>query len=85
VKKLKSWDQPLTEAELEETEPLMAQIHALQTDDGKELSGQQIMTHFLRLGVQPIQERVHSMWSYMGSKDPTKFPRKTYPLLNSRK
>ena len=51
VKKLKSWDQPLTEAELEETEPLMARIHTLQTDEGKELSGLQIMTHFLRLRV----------------------------------
>jgi hypothetical protein len=49
VMKLKSWDQPLTEAELKETEPLMARIHALQHDEGKELSGLQIMTHFLRL------------------------------------
>ncbi|KAM0887225.1 hypothetical protein ACQ4PT_029181 [Festuca glaucescens] len=38
VKKLKSWDQPLTEAEPKETEPLMARIHTLQTDEGKELS-----------------------------------------------
>jgi hypothetical protein len=72
VKKLKSWDQPLTEAELEETEPLMAQIHTLQTDEGKEFSGLQIITHFLRLRVQPIQARVHGMWSYSGSKDPTR-------------
>ncbi|KAM0825709.1 hypothetical protein ACQ4PT_069374 [Festuca glaucescens] len=72
VKKLKSWDQPLTEAELEETEPLMARIHTLQTDEGKELSGLQIMTHFLRLRVQPIQARVYSMWNYMGSKDLTR-------------
>ncbi|KAM0887740.1 hypothetical protein ACQ4PT_028807 [Festuca glaucescens] len=72
VKKLKSWDQPLTGAELKETELLMARIHTLQTDEGKELSGLQIMTHFLRLWIQPIQARVHSMWNYMGSKDPTK-------------
>ena len=72
VKKLKSWDQPLTEAELKETEPLMARIHTLQIDEGKELSGLQIMTHFLRLRVQPIQARVDSMWNYMGSKDPTR-------------
>ncbi|KAM0923160.1 hypothetical protein ACQ4PT_005717 [Festuca glaucescens] len=56
VKKLKSWDQPLTGAELEETEPLMARIHTLQIDEGKELSGLQIMTHFLRMRVQPIQQ-----------------------------
>jgi hypothetical protein len=72
VKKLKSWDQPMTEAELEETEPLMARIHTLQTDEGKELLGLQIRTHFLRLRVQPIQARVHGTWSYMGSKDPTR-------------
>ena len=29
VKKLKSWDHPLSAAELEETEPLMARIHTL--------------------------------------------------------
>ncbi|KAM0904346.1 hypothetical protein ACQ4PT_018060 [Festuca glaucescens] len=72
VKKLKSWDQMLTETELEETKPLMARIHALQTDKGKELSGLQIMTHFLRLQVQPIQARVSALWTYSGSKDPTR-------------
>ena len=72
MKKLKSWDQTLTETELEETEPLMARIHALQTDKGKELSGLQIKTHFLRLRVQPIQARVSAMWTYSGSKDPTR-------------
>ncbi|KAM0839717.1 hypothetical protein ACQ4PT_060139 [Festuca glaucescens] len=72
VKKLKSWDQTLTETELKETEPLMARIHALQSDKGKELSGLQIMTHFLRLRVQPIQARVSALWTYSGSKEPTR-------------
>jgi hypothetical protein len=39
VKKLKSWDLPLTEAEIQETEPLVALIHALRTEEGKEWSG----------------------------------------------
>jgi hypothetical protein len=72
VKKLKSWDLPLIEAEFQETKPLGARIHALQTGEGKDLSGLQIMTHFLRVRVQPIQARVHAMWCYSGSKDPTR-------------
>jgi hypothetical protein len=47
VKKLKSWDQALSEAELEETELLMARIKALQAEEKKEFSGVQIITHFL--------------------------------------
>jgi hypothetical protein len=47
VKKLQSWDQLLTTAELKETNPLMAQIQTLQNKEGKKLSGLQIMTHFL--------------------------------------
>ncbi|KAM0887633.1 hypothetical protein ACQ4PT_028891 [Festuca glaucescens] len=72
VKKLKSWDQPLTGAEVKETEPLVARIHALQNNMGKELSGLQIMIHFLRLRVQPIQARASAMWAYARSKDPTR-------------
>jgi hypothetical protein len=37
--KLKSWDLPLIDAELKETEPLMQRIQELQTKEGKELSG----------------------------------------------
>jgi hypothetical protein len=47
VKKLKSWDQALFEAELGETEPLIARIKALQDKEKKELLGVQIITHFL--------------------------------------
>jgi hypothetical protein len=42
VKKLKSWDLPLTDAEVVETEPLMERIRALQITEGKELLGLQI-------------------------------------------
>ncbi|KAM0930572.1 hypothetical protein ACQ4PT_000883 [Festuca glaucescens] len=72
VKKLKSGYQPLTEAELEETEPLLARIQALQTDEGKELSGLQIMAHFLRLRIRPLQARASPMWTFSGPKDPTR-------------
>jgi hypothetical protein len=51
VKRLKSWDQALSAEELEETNPLMAQIQTLQHEKGKELSGLQIMTLFLPLRV----------------------------------
>jgi hypothetical protein len=39
VKKLKSWDHALSAEELEETNPLMAQIQTLQHEQGKKLSG----------------------------------------------
>jgi hypothetical protein len=47
VKKLKTWDIPLTDAELEETEPLVQKIRALRTAEDKELSGLQLMAFFL--------------------------------------
>jgi hypothetical protein len=37
---------PLTDAELEETEPLVQKIQALETTEGKELSGLQLMNFF---------------------------------------
>jgi hypothetical protein len=54
VKKLKSWDIPLTVAELEETEPMIHKIQTLQTTVGKELLGLQLMAFFLRMRVQPL-------------------------------
>jgi hypothetical protein len=47
VKKLKTWDIPLMDAELEETEPLVQKIRALRTAEDKELSGLQLMAFFL--------------------------------------
>ncbi len=71
MKKLKSWDIPLIAAELEETEPMMQKIQALQTTVGKELSGLQLMAFFMRMRVQPLQARAHQMWNYSGSADET--------------
>jgi hypothetical protein len=59
VKKLKSWDISLTTSELEEMEPMMEKIQALQSTVGKELSGLQIMALFMRMRVQPLQARAH--------------------------
>jgi hypothetical protein len=50
-KKLKSWDLPLTEAEFEETKPLMKKIQTFQTTGGKGLSRVQLITPFLRIRV----------------------------------
>lgn len=72
VKKLKSWDIPLTAAKLEETEPMMQKIQSLQTTVGKELSGLQLMAFFMRMRVQPLQARAHQMWNYSGSADTTR-------------
>jgi hypothetical protein len=43
VKKLKSWDQIPTDAELREIDPLMTCIKALQDEEKKELLGVQII------------------------------------------
>ncbi|KAM0842203.1 hypothetical protein ACQ4PT_058512 [Festuca glaucescens] len=72
VKKLKSWDIPLTTVELEETEPMMQKIQALQSTVGKELSGLQLMALFMRMCIQPLQDRAHQMWNYVGSADETR-------------
>lgn len=69
ITKLKSWDAEATADELAETEPLLKRIRKLQSTKGKELSGIQIMTHFLRLRIQPLQARPLSMWTFSGSED----------------
>jgi len=69
VTKLKSWDQSLSAAEVEETEPMVKKLYALQSTAGKELSGLQIITHFIRLRIQPLQSRPTAMWAFSGPKD----------------
>jgi hypothetical protein len=72
VKKLKSWGIPLTAVELEETEPMIQKIQALQSTVGKELSGLHLMALLMRMRVQPLQAREHQMWNYVGSADETR-------------
>jgi hypothetical protein len=66
MKKLMSWDTPLTTDELEEMEPMMEKINALQSTIGKELSGLQLMAIFMRMRIQPLQARARQMWNYAG-------------------
>ena len=50
----------------------MAQVLALQKTVGKEVSGIQIISTFIRHRVQPLQAMVHAMWQYTGAADPTR-------------
>src|SRR5215203_3310731 len=47
----------------------MSRIHQLQNTRGKELSGIQITTYFLRIRVQPLQARKNPLWTYAGDED----------------
>ncbi|KQJ88392.1 hypothetical protein BRADI_4g17405v3 [Brachypodium distachyon] len=48
---------------------LMARMHSLM---GQGLTGIHLMALFLRMRIQPLQARVHPMWSYEGLGDPTR-------------
>jgi hypothetical protein len=67
ILKRQSWDAKATAEELVATQHLMEQIKKLQTTRGKELSGVQIIAHFLRLRVQPLQARATPLWLYSGT------------------
>lgn len=69
ISKRISWDAEATEEEIKATAHLMEKIRALQSEPKKELSGLQIMCHFLRLRIQPCQARTNPMWLYKGAKD----------------
>ena len=64
-----SWDAEATPEEIATTEHLMEHIKKLQNTRGKELSGVQILAHFLRIRVQPIQARSGPLWLYSGAGD----------------
>ncbi|KAK1670873.1 hypothetical protein QYE76_059032 [Lolium multiflorum] len=65
----KSWDAEATPEEMAATESLIARIKSLQTTQGQELSGVQIIAHFLRIRVQPFQARANPLWLYSGDSD----------------
>jgi hypothetical protein len=69
VKKLASWDSPPTEAEMEETKPLLARIQELKSGRGGALSGTQLMAYFLQRQVQPLQHRLSKLWTFSGLGD----------------
>ncbi|KAK1648406.1 hypothetical protein QYE76_066211 [Lolium multiflorum] len=69
----RSWDAEATDEEKTATEALMKRIHELQNTRGKELSGIQITTYFIRTRVQPLQARKNPLWMYAGDKDVDRF------------
>jgi hypothetical protein len=70
--KLTSWDSPLTEAEIDNINPLLTHIQALKSATGGRLIGMQLMAFFLQRRIQPLQARISKLWSYTGSDDPSR-------------
>jgi hypothetical protein len=70
--KLSSWDSPPTEAETEDIKPLLARIQSLKSATRGALSGMQLMAFFLQRRIQPLQNHVSKLWSYSGSKNPSR-------------
>jgi hypothetical protein len=70
--KLSSWDSPPTEAETEDIKPLLARIQSLKSATGGALSGTQLLTFFLQRRIPPLQHRISKLWSYSGSKNPSR-------------
>jgi hypothetical protein len=72
LKKLASWDSPLTEAEMEEIKPLPVRIQELKGGRGGALSGTELMVFFLQRRVQPLQHRLSKLWTFSGLEDPSR-------------
>jgi hypothetical protein len=66
IQRRKSWDAEATDEEIAATESLIARIHALLNIEGEELSGVQIIVHFLGIRVQPLQARKNPLWLLFG-------------------
>jgi hypothetical protein len=69
LKKLRSWDQLPSNAELIETDPLMAQIFKLKTAVNKEMKGLQLIAYFHWIHIQSLKARVSQTWTYSGTTD----------------
>jgi hypothetical protein len=70
--KLTSWDFPPTKVEIEDIKPLLSHIQTLKSAAGGVLTGMQLMAFFLQRRIQPLQACVSRLWSYSGSKDPSR-------------
>ena len=68
----RTWKHKITDAEKTETDELMSQVEALRMTEGKQVSGLHLISTFIRRRIQPLQARVHGMWMYSGSSDPTR-------------
>jgi hypothetical protein len=62
-------DAKATAEEKAATESLISRIQEIQNTEGEELSGVQIIVHFLRIRVQPLQTRKNPLWLYSGADD----------------
>ena len=69
IQRRKSWDAEATAEERAATDALITRIQELQNTEGEELSGVQIIAHFLRIRVQPLQARKNPLWMYSGVED----------------
>jgi hypothetical protein len=69
IQRRRSWDAEATAEEKAATDALIARIQELQNTQGAELSGMQIIAHFLRIRVQPLQARQNPLWMYSGTED----------------
>ncbi|KAK1632773.1 hypothetical protein QYE76_007088 [Lolium multiflorum] len=69
IQRRKSWDAEASAEEKAATDALIARIQELQNTDGAQLSGVQIIAHFLRIRVQPLQARKRPRWMYSGAED----------------
>jgi hypothetical protein len=69
LKKLKTWDQLPSEAELAETEPLITRIVKQKTAFNMEMNGVQLIAYILRIRIQPVKARISQLWNYAGPKD----------------
>ncbi|KAK1670545.1 hypothetical protein QYE76_058704 [Lolium multiflorum] len=65
----RAWDAEATDEEKAATNALISCIQELQNTYGAELSGVQIIAHFLRIRVQPLQARKSPLWTYSGAED----------------
>ncbi|KAM0929881.1 hypothetical protein ACQ4PT_001336 [Festuca glaucescens] len=69
IQRRKTWDAEATAEEKAATDALIARIQELQNTKGAELSGMQIIAHFLRIRLQPLKARKNPLWLYSGAED----------------
>jgi hypothetical protein len=69
VPKIRSWDEENTQDEEAQIKHLVDKIQQLQTKPGRDLSGVQLIAHFLRIRIAPLQARARGMWTYTGTND----------------
>ena len=72
MQKKRTWNHHLSAKEEAEANRLLAQVSALQTTPGREVTGFHLISTFLRRRVQPLQARLHAMWGYDGPNDLTR-------------